>query len=148
MNKIRPYCNRDFADIVTIYASTKMDELKNEIQNFQFIPLIQDKKRYRQLFESKIYVYEENEVVIGYCSHFENEIRSMYVKPEHRRCGVGNEMLAYLLGCIVGTPLLFVVKSNFQAKSLYEKHGFRVVDELEKEYNGVIVLANKMEKLG
>lgn len=69
MNKIRPYCNSDFSDIVNIYASTKMDELKSE-------------------------------------------------------------------------------KQNFQVKSLYEKHGFRVVGDFIKEYNGVIVLSNRMEKIG
>jgi putative acetyltransferase len=148
MNKIRPYCNRDLADVINIYALTKMDELKNEKQSFQFIPLTQDKNRYRQLLESKIYVYEENGDVIGYCSHFENEIRSIHVYPEYRRRGIGNEMLEHLLNSIIGTPMLFVVKSNVQAKCLYEKHGFRVVDELEKEYNGVFFLANKMEKIG
>jgi ribosomal protein S18 acetylase RimI-like enzyme len=59
-------------------------------------------------------VYEENGDVIGYCSHFENEIRSIHVYPEYRRRGIGNEMLEHLLNSIIGTPMLFVVKSNVQ----------------------------------
>ena len=131
--------------VLNIYASSKMDELTHENEKFEFMPLQQDRGRYEKLFESKIYVYDDNGV-IGYCAYFENEIRALYVQPSGRGRGIGEEMLDFMLRAIAGTAVLFVAKSNVQAKKLYSRRGFIIVDEVEVKYNGKGVLANKMEK--
>lgn len=144
---IRPYRRCDHSSILEIYAASKMDELKNEKQNFEFLPLMQDKIRSEKLFESKIFVFEDK-AVVGYCAFFENEIRAIYVEPSRRGEGIGKQMLEFLLISIKGKPYLFVAKTNIEAKQLYQKYGFRVVDEFQTKYNNVEVLANKMEKIG
>jgi putative acetyltransferase len=131
--------------VLDIYASSKMDELTHENEKFEFMPLQHDRGRYEKLFESKIFVYDDNGV-IGYCAYFENEIRALYVQPSGRGRGIGQEMLDFMLRAIAGTPALFVAKSNIQAKKLYSKRGFKIVDEFEVKYNGKGVIANKMEK--
>jgi ribosomal protein S18 acetylase RimI-like enzyme len=145
MNKIRPYEDRDEMAVLNIYASSKMDELIHEAEKFEFMPLPHDQDRYEKLFESKIFVYDDNGV-IGYCAYFENEIRALYVQPSFRGRGIDEDMLDFMLRAIAGTPVLFVAKSNVHAKKLYSKYGFAIVDEFEVQYNGKGVLANKMEK--
>jgi putative acetyltransferase len=145
MNKIRPYEDRDKMAVLNIYASSKMDELIHENEKFEFMPLQQDRDRYEKLFESDIFVYDDNGV-IGYCAHFENEIRALYVQPSYRGRGIGEKMLDFMVRAIAGTVVLFVAKSNVQAKKLYRRRGFGIVDEFEVKYNGKGILANKMEK--
>lgn len=147
MNKIRPYEDRDELAVLNIYASSKMDELVHENQIFEFMPLQQDRGRYEKLFESDIFVYDDNGV-IGYCAYFGNEIRALYVQPSYRGRGIGEKMLDFMLRAIAGTAILFVAKSNVQAKKLYSRRGFEIVDEFEVQYNGKGVLANKMETIG
>ncbi len=131
--------------VLNIYTSSKMDELINEAEKIEFMPLPQDQDRYEKLFESKIFVYDDNGV-IGYCAFFDNEIRALYVQPSYRSRGIGENMLDFILRAIAGTAVLFVAKSNVQAKKLYSRRGFEIVDEFEVQYNGKGVLANKMEK--
>ncbi len=147
MKKIRPYRDNDLSSILEIYAVSKMDELKHEKHKFEFLPLMLDKVRREKLFESKIFVFEDKSIV-GYCAFFDHEIRAIYVMPSRRSEGIGKQMLEFLLSSINGNLFLFVAKSNIQAKQLYQKHGFKIVDEFETKYNGVEVLANKMEKIG
>lgn len=145
--RIRPYREEDRSSVLEIYAGSKMDELKYEKRHFEFLPLMQDDVRSEKLFKSKIFVCEDADDIVGYCAFFENEIRALYVEPGSRERGVGHRMLEFLLNSIHGKPFLFVAKSNTQAKKLYQKYGFKVVDEFETKYNGVEVLANKMERI-
>ena len=147
MENIRPYKENDLEAIIDIYALSKMDELINEPDVFEFMPLVKDKVRYEKLLESDIFVYEEQEVV-GYCACYKNEIRALYTNPTYRGRGIGKCMLEFLLKNIEDEPFLFVAKSNDHAKAIYVKYGFSIVEEFETKYNGKAVLANKMKKIG
>lgn len=140
---IRPFNEDDFADIVDIYAKSKLDELKFEEKDVELIPLIEDQKRLTEFQESDVYVYEENRI-LGYGALFGSEIRSLFVTPESRGRAVGKHLLEYLISLVEGPVILHVVASNTPAKKLYEKYGFKVVGEFEATYNNVIVHANKM----
>jgi len=51
------------------------------------------------------------------------------------------------LSQIEGTVIIFVAKTNFSAKTLYEKFGFHVVDEFKTTYNDTHVLTDKMTRI-
>ncbi len=102
---IRPYKEEDRSSILQIYAASKMDELENEKRTFQFLPLMQDTIRAEKLFESEIFVFE-NPDVVGYCAFYGNEIRAMYVDPEHRGKGVGKRMFEFMLNLVQGKSLV------------------------------------------
>jgi N-acetylglutamate synthase-like GNAT family acetyltransferase len=59
-------------------------------------------------------------------------IRHAYVKTENRNCGIGGKLLAHLLGQIQGEILVGTWKAADWAVRFYEKHGFRLVSEAEK----------------
>jgi putative acetyltransferase len=140
---IRPYTKRDFPAIADIYSESKLDELFYEEESFELLPLDKDDKRLTALLESDIYVYERGDV-LAYGALFESEIRALFVHPKGRGKGLGESLLSYLLSKIKGMPSLYVVKSNLPAKSLYEKLGFRVIEDTQTSYNGVDVMASKM----
>lgn len=62
---IRPYREQDYREVRRTYAQSKLDELRFECESFELLPLEEDEGRYRSLFESNVYVYEE-EAVLGY----------------------------------------------------------------------------------
>jgi len=143
---IRVFCENDFPAILDIYAKSKLDELRHESVQFQLLPLENDEKRLKELFESEIYVYEIGGVV-AYCALFGSEIRALFVHPSDRGSGIGKLLLNFLLSKIDGCATLYVAKTNAPAKRLYEKFGFVVVEEFETTYNNISVMANKMTRI-
>ena len=140
----------DYASILDVYAHAKLDELINENGNFKLLPLNKDKKRLAELQQSDIYVYDDNGVV-AYGAVFESEIRALFVHSHSRGKGIGKTLFRFLLNKLTPCPdnhtvSLHVAKSNDAAKALYKNFGFEVVEEFMAEYNGVDVMANKMQR--
>lgn len=140
---IRGYQDRDFDAIAEIYALSKLDELRFEVDRFELLPLKRDEKRYRATMESRIFVYDDGHV-LGYGAVFKNEIRALFVHPRFRGKGVGKRLLDYLILQADAPTILYIAESNSPAKSLYQKYGFYITRAFETEYNGKPVLANKM----
>jgi len=59
-------------------------------------------------------------------------IRHAYVKTERRSQGIGGKLLAHLLGQMDGKILVGTWKAAGWAIRFYEKHGFELVSEEEK----------------
>ena len=59
-------------------------------------------------------------------------IRHAYVKTGMRNRGIGGRLLSHLLGQIDGNILVGTWKAAVWAVRFYEKHGFRLVSEEEK----------------
>lgn len=59
-------------------------------------------------------------------------IRHAYVKTEKRKRGIGGKLLAHLLGRMHGKILVGTWKAAGWAVKFYEKHGFQLVNEAEK----------------
>ncbi len=143
---IRPYTVNDYHCVLAIYANSKLDELRYEPKTFTLLPLQDDKTRLHQLLESDIYVYEV-EGVMGYGAVFNSEIRALFVCPSARGKGIGKKLLTFLLNQLSGNVNLYVAKSNHPAKQLYLQYGFKISNEFLTQYNGVNVLANRMDKI-
>ena len=93
--------------------------------------------RFSGLMASEIYVYQEQGRILGFGAINGNEIRALFVHPEHRAKGIGLCMLEFLLACVEREPYLYVVSTNQPAKSLYQRYGFNVVDTFESTYNQI-----------
>lgn len=165
---------QDYNAILDIYRHSKLDELRFEEQSFTLLPLEEDEKRHKELMESSIYVCEgylcesdvcesyvrdsdvcENDanekqsVILGYVALFQteqgDEIRSLFVHPDYRGQGIGKKLFEFILQKSHQQTALYVAKSNTPAKSLYQAYGFITTEEFLTEYNGVAVMANKMQ---
>ena len=141
---IRAYKQNDLAAIFDIYNRSKIDELKFEDKVFTLLPLEEDDVRLNGLMESEIYVHQEQGEILGFGAICGNEIRALFVPPEHRGKGVGKKLLEFLLSNIQGQPCLYVASTNQPAKYLYQRCGFSVTDTFETTYNQVSVIAQKM----
>lgn len=140
---IREFREKDLEAVERIYNASKLDELAYENENFKLLPLKHDEKRYRELLESDVFVFDDGDV-IGYTAILGNEIRSLFVDPDHRGRGIGKELMDFILKRTNSEARLFIAKTNHPARYFYGKLGFSVSDEFETSYNGISVLANKM----
>ena len=143
---IRKYKSTDFSAILKIYSQTKLEELRFEPEEFNFLQLNLDEKRFKAFKECEIFVYEESEI-LGCCAFFGSEIRALFVLPQFQGSGIGKSMLKFMLANIQGTSSLSLAASNLPAKKLYESFGFDVTSEFITEYNGKPVLAIEMYKV-
>ncbi len=141
---IQTFKQNDLAAIVDIYDRSKLDELKSEDKPFTLLPLHKDDLRFSGLMASEIYVYQDQGRILGFGAINGNEIRALFVHPEHRAKGIGLCMLEFLLACVESEPYLYVVSTNQPAKSLYQRYGFNVVDTFESTYNQIPVIVQKM----
>ncbi|MGH1484959.1 MAG: GNAT family N-acetyltransferase [Cellvibrionaceae bacterium] len=143
---IRPYTQKDYSGILTIYHQSKLDELRYEKNTFTLLPLNKDSRRLQQLLDSDIYVYEEEQQVIAYAALCDAEIRALFVEPNSRGKGVGRKLLTFLLERAPQSTTLNIAKSNIPAKKLYEQYNFKVIKEFKTDYNGITVSANTMKR--
>jgi len=60
-------------------------------------------------------------------------IRHAYVKTEMRNRGIGGKLLAHLLGQLKGKILVGTWKAADWAVGFYQRHGFQLVSEEEKD---------------
>ncbi|MCL9812848.1 GNAT family N-acetyltransferase [Natranaeroarchaeum aerophilus] len=86
-------------------------------------------------------VAERDGKIAGYGHVITNaeEIRAVYVDPDHARCGVGSTILAHLEGYALGQGLDRVeLWSSLNAVPFYERQGYRTIrdETIQKEYEG------------
>lgn len=94
----------------------------------------------------------EKDKIIGYIYYSDiyerAEINQFEVKPTHRNCGKGNELLKYLIEKLQKNITLEVKQTNASAIHLYEKNGFKKVAIRKGYYNGIdgILMERTMEE--
>ena len=142
---IRAYTKSDFKIISKIYELSKLDELINEKNDFELIPLEIDKKRYTDFIESWVYVVEIGSHVVGFFGYREEHLSWLFVHPEFRGKGVGKIMIDFIKTKLKDSISLSVVASNASAISLYKKQGFKKNREITGEYNGIPVNVIEMK---
>ena len=172
-SSIRAFKPEDLDDVVQIYAQSKLDELKFEEKVFRLLPLKEDNTRFSALMESTIVVFElGHQKIAGFGAYYEDggviEIRGLFVRPEARGKGIGQQLLRHMLALEKPDNMedptsinltsqtikpqaimyrLYIATSNLPARNLYEKHGFQSIETFETDYNGQPVMADRMEKL-
>ncbi len=130
---IRPLEEKDFE---SVYA---LGNLLNE--NFsktnQLDQLLKDPY-------TKLYVYEENEKIVGFLMYTELEetidISNIYVEEEYRHKKIASNLLDTMISKMKDTVKLITLevrKDNEPAISLYQKFGFEIMHIREKYYKDV-----------
>lgn len=90
---------------------------------------------------AKIYVYVENNKVVGYIYYsdiYERvEINQIEVENIHRNCGLGTKLLKFVTGNVDKTISLEVKIDNYPAIKLYKKFDFVPKATRKGYYNGI-----------
>ena len=65
------------------------------------------------------------DVPVGVVSVTGSLIEDLYILPEHQNRGYGSILLKYAVSRCSGTPTLWILENNVNAKRLYCRMGFR-----------------------
>lgn len=133
---VRNFKNADIDKIMEIWLNSNI-EAHNFIdksyweKNFEMVKNI--------LPQAEIYIYEENNNIMGFVGLVENYIAGIFVEKNFRREGTGKKLLDYIKS-IKNNLTLNVYEKNIGAVKFYKREGFTVekfgIDENigEKEF--------------
>jgi ribosomal protein S18 acetylase RimI-like enzyme len=141
MITLRPVTAEDEAFLQAVYASTREHELalvpwsRDQKDVFLGQQFAAQAEHYETYEDASFDVVELDGVPVGrlYVARWPDQIRVMDVAllPEHRAAGIGTALLRDLLaeGAESGKPVSIHVERQNPARRLYERLGFRPVEE-------------------
>ena len=89
MLSIREYIHQlDWDNLCRIHDSARLFELDGSAPQKAFLPLAECYKE-EELFDSSIFVGEQNGVIVGFIAFCDNVITWLYVEPKFFRNGYG-----------------------------------------------------------
>ena len=129
MLSIREYVHQlDWENICRIHDDARIIELDGSASKKAFIPLANCYKE-EELFDSSIFIGEQNNQTIGFVAYNKYEITWLYVDPKFFRNGFGRRLLDFALEKVSRPSRVTVLNNNLRAISLYKSCGFKVVSE-------------------
>ena len=138
MLSIRGYVHQlDWKNICKIHNKARIFELEESAPKEAFIPL-EECYKVEKLFDSIIFVAEQNNKAVGFVAFCKQEITWLYVDPKFFRKGYGKQLLCFALSKVLKPVRVTVLKNNLRAINLYEGLGFNV----EEKQQGKIPLTN------
>jgi len=75
----------------------------------------------------KIWVFEEDDVVVGFIAMQDNLVDRLYVDPDHQTIGIGSSLIAHAKKMYSTGLELRTHQQNKRACKFYEKHDFKPV---------------------
>ena len=119
---VRNFKNADIDKIMEIW-------LNSNIEAHNFIDKSYWKKNFEMvknaLPQSEIYIYEENNNIMGFVGLVENYIAGIFVEKNFRGKGTGKKLLDYAKS-IKNNLTLNVYEKNIDAVKFYKREGFTV----------------------
>lgn len=85
---------------------------------------------------SKFFMLTEDEP-IGIVSVKDDLIEDLYILPEKQKMGYGTKLLQFAVEQCTGTPALWILENNTDAKRLYHKMGFQETGRIHAITDGL-----------
>ena len=91
---------------------------------------------------AETWVFEDNNVIIGFISMIENEIGGLFVSPDRHSKGVGTALVNFI-GEFHKELEVEVFKDNKIGRSFYDKYGFNIIKEYFHEESSQVLIRMK-----
>jgi putative acetyltransferase len=130
---IRPFLEYDMDSVINIWLEASIISHNFIEKEFWMFKIDDMKEKY--IPNSETYVYERNNMILGFFSLFENRLAAIFVSPEFQNQGIGKEMISQAK--LLRKKLdLTVYKKNIKSVLFYENVGFeRVGESIDKITN-------------
>lgn len=121
--KVRRYQEADWSRLCAIHDLARMDELRGAGLVDAFLPLEVAAEK-EGLFEYEILVAEQNEEILGFVAHNQEELTWLYVDPSCYRMGIGSLLAKAVLESCPEGICIEVLQGNSAALDFYKSIGF------------------------
>jgi len=140
---IRKYENIDSEKVVETWYQAFF--LAHPFLAKDFVEKVKVDMRNIYLPNSETWVYEENEVVLGFVSMLDNEIGGLFIQPSHHGKGIGTQLVDYVHQFHEELEVE-VFENNEIGIPFYNKYGFELLKSYEHEETRQIMLRMKHNK--
>lgn len=130
---IRKYKENEIPVLIDIWEQAS--ELAHPFLSIEFTEMVKEAMTEMYLPNSKTWVYEESETIVGFISMVENEIGGLFVLPKYHSKGIGKSLVNYI-SQFHNELEVEVFNENKIGKPFYAKIGFSTISEyVQKETN-------------
>ena len=140
---IREYKERDLSEILDVwYSASQIAHLFLTEEFFE-----QERRDISTIYlpNAETWVYELDEVVIGFIALIGNEVGAIFVDPAFHGQGVGCELMDKASG-LRNTLELDVFEENLIGRRFYRRYGFSKVNEYLHEETGYKMLRLRLNR--
>ena len=138
---IRKHIEQDLEQIMNIWQ--KSSTLAHPFLKNDFVEKVASDMRNLYIPNSETWVFEENNIVIGFISMIENEIGGLFVLPDNHSKGIGTKLVDFIAkeNKVLEVE---VFEKNKIGNAFYNKYGFKLIKQYlhEESYNVVLRLQN------
>ena len=127
---IRKYTNKDTSRIIEIWQQASA--LAHPFLDDDFVKKVKKDMKEIYLPNAETWVFEENNIVIGFISMIGNEIGGLFVQPNLHSKGIGTKLVDFI-GKIHTEIEVEVFKNNKIGRAFYDKYGFKKIKEFLHE---------------
>lgn len=141
---IRKYKEKDLDTVLDIWY--KSSTLAHPFLENAFVEQVKKDMRNLYIPNSQTWVYEDDNIVVGFISMAENEIGGLFVLPNHHSKGIGTQLVNFVKE-FHDELEVEVFEKNPIGRAFYNKYGFQLIKQfIHKETgNTVLRLKTKMQ---
>jgi putative acetyltransferase len=140
---IREYKETDLETVVDIWY--RSSTLAHPFLDPDFVEKVKKDMHDIYIPNSKTWVYEENEKILGFIGMIGNEIGGLFVLPDQHSKGIGTKLVNLILEQHDELEVE-VFKKNKIGRAFYDKYGFEFMKEYFDESSQNDVLRLKFKK--
>ena len=123
---IRPYRDTDLSQLLEVWYSASL--VGHPFLDRTFFE--QERQRIREVYlpEAETWIFEQDDVVVGFIALIGNEVGGLFVDPNYHSQGIGRVLMDHARSM---RPILElnVFEDNRVGRAFYERYGFQQVDE-------------------
>ena len=134
---IRKHRDQDLEQLMNIWQ--KSSTLAHPFLKNDFVEKVASDMRNLYIPNSETWVFEENQIVVGFISMIENEIGGLFVLPDNHSKGIGTKLVDFIAkeNKVLEVE---VFEDNKIARAFYDKYGFKLIKQYLHEESESVVL--------
>jgi len=140
---IRAFKNTDSEAIITIWYDAQT--LAHPFLSKDFVDKVKVMMKDIFIPNSKTWVYENDDEIIGFVSMMNNEIGGLFVNPNKQSKGIGTTLVNHVKS-MHDSLEVEVFKNNTIGNSFYKKYGFQPMKSYLHEETNEMVLRLEFNK--
>ena len=137
---IRKHKEQDLEQIMNIWYQSST--AAHPFLDKAFVEKVKSDMRNIYIPNSETWVFEQNNLVVGFISMIGNEIGGLFVLPDNQAKGIGTQLVNFIAK---ETKVLEVevFEKNTIGRAFYGKYGFNLINEYKHDESGEVVLRLK-----
>ena len=138
---IRKHINNDLEQIINVwYQSSK---LAHPFLSSNFVEKVKSDMTNIYIPDSETWVYEVDNLIVGFISMIDNEIGGLFVLPNNQSNGIGTKLVDFIKKEHTELEVEVFEKNNI-GRAFYDKYGFEIIKKYSHQESGNEVLRLKL----